>query len=223
MKAIAPRLDILPPAQRDLWVSLAPCRRLGFVLYGGTAIALRLGHRVSVDFDFFSERQLQRAAIQNAIPFLVEATVIQDDRQTIVYRLPGLSGGNDVKISFFGQIRIGRVGSPDITEDGVAQVASLSDLMATKLKVILQRAEAKDYLDVAAMLSASTSLQHGLASAKALFGENFQPSEALKALTFFEDGDLPALSQAVRKLLANSAGQVKTLPDVSVVSKLLSA
>lgn len=47
-----PRLDILPPAQRSLWPHLAQVPG-HFVLYGGTAIALHLGHRQSVDFDFF--------------------------------------------------------------------------------------------------------------------------------------------------------------------------
>ncbi len=55
-KTFVPCLDILPPAQRDLWPQLREASRMGFVLYGGTAIALRLGHRQSMDFDFFTER-----------------------------------------------------------------------------------------------------------------------------------------------------------------------
>ena len=47
-----PRMDILPSAQRLVWPELRAAAALGFVLYGGTAIALRLGHRFSVDFDF---------------------------------------------------------------------------------------------------------------------------------------------------------------------------
>src|SRR6185295_15501668 len=47
------RLDILPAAQREIWPNLSPAPGLSFVLYGGTAIALFLGHRQSVDFDFF--------------------------------------------------------------------------------------------------------------------------------------------------------------------------
>lgn len=43
---------------------------------------------------------------------------------------------------------IGRVGDPQLTADGMAWVASLDDLLATKLKVILQGAEAKDYSDI---------------------------------------------------------------------------
>ncbi|MBN9405087.1 MAG: nucleotidyl transferase AbiEii/AbiGii toxin family protein [Burkholderiales bacterium] len=55
---LKPRLDVLPRAQQRLWPQLSKVRGLGFVLYGGTAIALRLGHRESVDFDFFSEHPL---------------------------------------------------------------------------------------------------------------------------------------------------------------------
>ncbi len=46
-----PRMDILPAAQQRLWPELHPSIELGLVLYGGTAIALRLGHRASVDFE----------------------------------------------------------------------------------------------------------------------------------------------------------------------------
>jgi hypothetical protein len=42
-----PRMDVLPPAQQALWPRLRPLADLGFVLYGGTAVALRLGHRSS--------------------------------------------------------------------------------------------------------------------------------------------------------------------------------
>ena len=54
--SFSPHFSILPVAQKQLWEKLSPAGELGFVLYGGTAIALRLGHRVSVDFDFFSEK-----------------------------------------------------------------------------------------------------------------------------------------------------------------------
>jgi hypothetical protein len=43
-----PKLATLPAAQRELWPLLAPAPRLSYVLYGGTAVALHLGHRVSV-------------------------------------------------------------------------------------------------------------------------------------------------------------------------------
>ena len=47
MSLFEPRREILPPTQQELWTELLPTAELGFVLYGGTAIALRLGHRAS--------------------------------------------------------------------------------------------------------------------------------------------------------------------------------
>lgn len=54
-----PRLDILPKSQRELWPDLDAVPS-DFVLYGGTALALQLGHRISEDFDFFSSTGFDR-------------------------------------------------------------------------------------------------------------------------------------------------------------------
>jgi uncharacterized protein YdbL (DUF1318 family) len=56
-----------------------------------------------------------------------------------------------VKVSFFGGMTFGRVKDAVETIDGKLLVASLDDLMATKLKAVLDRAEAKDYQDIARM------------------------------------------------------------------------
>jgi hypothetical protein len=52
--SLEPKTEILPKAQREIWPLLAPAPKFSFVLYGGTAVALYLGHRISIDFDFFS-------------------------------------------------------------------------------------------------------------------------------------------------------------------------
>lgn len=59
----SPHLEILPLAQRRMSLNLAGATRLGFVLCDGTAIALRLDHRTSIDFDFFSGRKLDRETL----------------------------------------------------------------------------------------------------------------------------------------------------------------
>lgn len=219
-----PRMEILPPAQQRLWPELRPAAELGFALYGGTAIALRLGHRASVDFDFFSEKPLDRDAIHAAFPFLARSTVLQDQHNTLTVNVPyGESEREHVKVSFFGTIGFGRIGEPEVTEDGVLHVASLDDLMATKVKVILQRAEAKDYRDIAAMVSAGVGLAKGLSAARALYGINFQPSESLKAMVYFEDGDLQTLTKAERTCLINAVREVRDLPHVEILAKQLTA
>lgn len=218
-----PCFDILPSAQKRLWPELRNAQHLGFTLYGGTAIALRLGHRDSIDFDFFSENPIDREAIRAAFPFMGKAETLQDQGNTWVVLAPsGHPEEKGVKVSFFGTIAFGRVGEPDFTDDGILQVASFADLMATKVKVVLQRAEAKDYRDVAAMVNAGVSLSHGLASARRLYGPNFQPSESLKALVYFNDGDLNTLTANERNTLTEAVKLVGELPDVALRSKSLS-
>jgi hypothetical protein len=59
-RCLEPKFDILPTAQKQIWIDLAPAPQLNFVLYGGTAIALHLGHRESLDFDFFRSDPLDK-------------------------------------------------------------------------------------------------------------------------------------------------------------------
>ena len=103
--------------------------------------------------------------------------------------------------------------------DGVLH--SPMDLLATKLKTILQRAEAKDYRDIAALLRAGSDLATGLDAARTLFGPNFQPGEALKALVYFADGDLPALDEQDQTLLTRASSRVGELPHLRVASPLV--
>ncbi len=215
---------ILPEAQQRLWPALKATVALSFVLYGGTAIALRLGHRPSIDFDLFSEQPLNREALQAAFSFVPRSTVLQDERNVLTLLVPATNPDHaQVKVSFFGAIGFGRVGEPELTDDGVLQVASLDDLMASKVKVVLQRAEAKDYRDIAAMLRAGVDLSKGMAAARQLFGPNFQPSESLKALVYFEDGDLRTLSAEDKSILIQTAGAVRELPQVAICSARLTA
>jgi hypothetical protein len=222
MSELSPHLEVLPQAQRLLWPNLQPAAALGFALYGGTAIALRLGHRTSIDFDFFCAIPLDRSSLFSTMPFLNAAQVLQDRPDTLTFLVAPRVGSSDtVKVSFFGSITFGRVGVPQWTSDHVAQVASTEDLLGTKLKVILQRVESKDYIDTAGILESGTSLAFGLGTARALFGSAFQPSECIKALVYFEGGDLEVLSLQVKDRLIASATTVDVLPHVSILEHRL--
>jgi len=211
-----PKLSILPAAQKRLWPELRAAADLGLVLYGGTSVVLRLGHRRSVDFDFFSDSDLDRTALTHAFAFIKSATVLQDEPNTLTLSVPMKTG--PVKVSFFGGIKFGRYRDPEFTDDGVLLVASLDDLMGTKVKTILQRVESKDYKDIAAMVEAGVDLSRGLAIARAMFGNAFQPAVALKTLTYFEGGDLQTLTAADKQLLVSAAANVGDLPEVHRIS-----
>ena len=198
---LQPILTALPDEQRRLWTELADVPD-SFVLYGGTALALRLGHRSSVDFGFFSSASLDHDALFS-IPFVAHAEVLQ--REPTALTMSVTMNGEPVKVSFFGTIDIGRVGDPDQTEDQVLWVASLLDLFGTKLKVLLQRIAARDYLDIAAILRNGSPLKDGLGAARALFGKEFPPMEAVKALAYFDEGDAVNVDTKTRNYLARQA------------------
>jgi len=184
------------------------------VLYGGTAVALHLGHRKSLDFDFFAAEPLEKKRLANAFAFMSEAQTIQEDPQTLVVSAKTTTGS--VKLSFFGTMDIGHVNTPLQTADGVLLVASLEDLMATKLKAILDRIEAKDYADIAAMIAAGISLEKGLGA----YGKD--SALALRTLGYFKGGDLPSLPKRDRDILQTARDRVAAIPDVRLLPGLLS-
>ena len=216
-------MEILPPVQQWIWPMLQPAASFGLVLYGGTAVALRLGHRQSVDFDFFTERSLDRKAMKAAFPFLTAATILQEQPEVLTVQVAGEKNQDEyVKLSFFGTVSMGRVEEPEMTEDEVLLVASLDDLLATKVKVMLQRIEAKDYQDIAALIRAKVSLTNSLAAASAMYGHEFQPSEALKTMVYFKGGDLQSLSRDDQETLIRAVSEVRDLPPVAIASRNLS-
>jgi hypothetical protein len=207
-----PKLNILPAAQREIWDLLANAPGLGFVLYGGTAIALHLGHRESLDFDFFRAEPLDKNQIRATFDFVRGAAVLQDSLNTLVILAEMPSGV--VKVSFFGGIGFGRVNDPLQTKEGVLLVASLDDLMATKLKATLDRAEAKDYRDIAEMISAGVSMSTGLSAFSKMFGG--EPSQVLRSIGYFKDGDLASLGEVDRRILRDARDQITLLPEVQI-------
>lgn len=218
-ESFEPQTAILPKAQQELWPLLAPAPGLSFVLYGGTAVALHLGHRISVDFDFFRTEPLDKKEIEKSFSFMGDALTIQEDENTLVASAPMQSG--PVKISFFGGLAIGRINQPLLTRDGTLLVASLEDLLATKLKAIMDRAEAKDYRDISVMLSAGTSLETALGAFAKMYGKD--PGLPLRAMGFFRDGDLPSLPKSDQDVLRKARDRVTEIPEVQIAQGALAA
>lgn len=155
--------------------------------------------------------------------FLRGSEFLQTHKDTLTFLAAGEgTDSNRVKISFFGGFDFGRLKDPVRTSDGVLEVASLEDLLAHKLKVLLQRVELKDYLDIDALLRHGLDLAKGCAGAHALFA-TFAPQECLKALTYFNDPSLVGLSEPLKQRLVKAAAGVKYIPQAVVVSPGLSA
>jgi hypothetical protein len=213
MKEFSPRLEILPAAQRRLWSEFSGVPE-EFVLYGGTAVALHFGHRHSIDFDFFGNRALDLSVLETGILFLGGAKIVQRERNTLS---AVVDRGGRVKVSFFGVPNLPRLGQPHVSKDNKLRVASLLDLAGTKASVLQVRAEAKDYIDMDALMTmGKITLPMALAAAQKLYGSSFNPEVTLKALSYFGDGNLHTLADDVKRRLVVAAREVdlEHLPDI---------
>jgi hypothetical protein len=93
----------------------------------------------------------------------------------------------------------------------------LIDLAGTKVSVLQMRAEAKDYIDIDALLRlGNIGLPTALAAAERLYGTSFNPEITLKALSYFDDGDLRTLPEETKTRLVVAARDVdlEHLPEI---------
>ncbi|MCW5873084.1 MAG: nucleotidyl transferase AbiEii/AbiGii toxin family protein [Anaerolineales bacterium] len=161
-----------------------------FYLSGGTALALQMGHRTSVDFDFYSAKDFDSfklfAHLRKAIPDL---TVRTQTEGTL------LAFSETTEISFFHYPYI--LIRPAVAFEGLI-LASKEDIAAMKLIAIVQRGTERDFVDVFYLLQ-----EYTLAQMIAFVQEKFagyQEALILKALVFFEDAEKEEQRRGVRIL-----------------------
>jgi hypothetical protein len=175
--------EVLPDEQVACLRGLAPVATgMGFYLAGGTAVALHLGHRRSVDFDWFAPRfpcqpvDLRESLAAHGVA--LEPTALAE--QTVHGRIGG------VKVSFL-EFR------PPLLEplvewpDVGCRLASCADLAAMKLLAVTQRGTKKDFVDVHA-LSRRMPLTRMLECYQSRFGVT-DTSRVLAGLCFFDDAE----------------------------------
>jgi nucleotidyltransferase AbiEii toxin of type IV toxin-antitoxin system len=199
---LVPNFSMLPPPQLKLWPELGATPE-AFTLYGGTALALRLGHRASVDFYFFSNTPFDPDRLASTVPYLKDAERVQIAADTLTCRV---DRSGPVLVSFFGGLSLGQVAVRDQVQGMAMYVASLLDIAGTKMAVVQKRAEVKDYLDVDALLKHGVDLSTALAAGNVIYGRSFNPLITLKALSFFDD--VPKLPAEVKERLRAAVGSV---------------
>jgi hypothetical protein len=207
---LVPNLSMLPPPQLKLWPELGATPE-AFTLYGGTAFTLRLGHRSSAGFDFFSNAAFDPKRLASTLPYLKNAERVRMAPNTLTCRV---DRGGAVLVSFFGGLGLGQVAERDEVKGMALYVASLLDIAGTKMAVVQKRAEARDYLGIDALLRQGVDLPTALAAGGIVYGRSFNPLITLKALSFFDD--VPMLSGEVRERLSAAVAAV----DVTKLSVL---
>ena len=184
------RADALGRTQRAVLKELAPfARDHGFYLGGGTALALQLGHRRSVDFDWFREEPLEdplRLASE-----IAAAGIRFKPSGTEAGTLHGISRG--VRVSFL-EYRYPLLRPLVETRLSGVRLASLEDIAAMKLAAVAQRGSRKDFVDVFALGGIL-----GLDEMLALYRRKYDVRDVghvLVALAYFDDAEderMPAM------------------------------
>lgn len=183
--------EILNSQQTEILQLIGEFKR-EYYLVGGTAIALYLGHRRSIDFDMFKFATLNRKKnlekIQSSgFPSLVTWNVA--DQMNLVV--------NGVKITFFQypfQIEATQ------TLDGIVRIPDLLDLAAMKAYALGRRSKWKDYVDLFFLTKKKFSIKEISQRANEIFGDLFSDKLFRSQLSFFDDIDY---TEEVDYLIAN--------------------
>jgi len=151
-----------------------------FYLAGGTALALQLGHRDSLDFDFFSPQDIDTAKLFSEIAGIFkghEIRKVQEEKNTLTVFID-----QNIKLSFFTYPYrlLGRL----INEPNL-RLASILDIAAMKLSAVVSRATSKDYIDLYFILQ-SLPLAEILKKLDRKFPE-LDINLVLKSLVYFRD------------------------------------
>jgi Nucleotidyl transferase AbiEii toxin, Type IV TA system len=172
--------NAVPAATLDLLKKISTLKELGeFGLGGGTNIALRLGHRLSVDLDFFTNQPFDTSQlfqlITNQFP---SAELLFEKNQTLMFNI------GDTKVDFvlypFPWLQ------PFDIDDGI-RLISFYDIIPMKLQAASNRNAKKDYWDIAVMLQ-QFELKEMLRIFKNKF-PNIDTGYIVHSLTDFEKAD----------------------------------
>jgi hypothetical protein len=169
--------EILSQEQKDLMPFIQSFQK-EYYLVGGTAIALQIGHRVSVDFDLFKKGNIQPSKISKRFQeFGLTYQLLFQDANGIHFLC------NEVKITFFqfpfnvpSKLAFNGVKMPDLLH-----------LAAMKAYALGRRAKWKDYVDLCFILKNYHTIEAVSSKSQELFGNLFSPKLFMQQLCYFED------------------------------------
>jgi hypothetical protein len=184
---------VLPPEAWDVVRRLDAAGLLaGWVLAGGTGLALQLGHRVSLDLDLFREGSFDPDGLLESLRDCGAPRVRSRQRDTLHVAVDG------VRLSFLG-LRDPLL-FPGTPYRGLT-VADPRDIAVMKLVAIGGRGSRKDFVDLHFYLAAGGDLEGVLALARRRFaGIDYNEYHLLKSLVYFEDAETEPMPRMLRPI-----------------------
>ena len=173
-------LEVLSNSQKKLFPKLNTFRR-SFYLVGGTAIALHLGHRRSVDFDLFTKKKFVKHRVREKLRALqYQQILLFEDIDQIHVMI------NDVKFTFFYYPY--SIEHP-INFESIITIPDLITLAAMKAFDLGRRAKWKDYVDLYFILKNHYSISEISKKANIIYSDQFSEKLFREQLAFHKDID----------------------------------
>ena len=151
----------------------------GLRLVGGTALALQLGHRKSVDLDLFGDFSEEGIEIRDTLEEQFSVSVIKESKNIKIYQVDG------IKVDLVNYSRYPWIDNP-IEEDGIT-LAGIKDIAAMKVAAIIGRGTKKDFIDMNRLLQI-----YSLKEILDMYMQKYPDGSlfiAMKSLSYFEDAE----------------------------------
>jgi hypothetical protein len=151
----------------------------GLRLVGGTALALQLGHRKSVDLDLFGDFSAEGIEIRDTLEEQFSVSVIKESKNIKIYQVDG------IKVDLVNYSRYPWIDNP-IEEDGIT-LAGIKDIAAMKVAAIIGRGTKKDFIDMNRLLQI-----YSLKEILDMYMQKYPDGSlfiAMKSLSYFEDAE----------------------------------
>ncbi|EKD56107.1 MAG: hypothetical protein ACD_58C00297G0012 [uncultured bacterium] len=161
--------------------SLAKIKEINnFYLAGGTSLALQIGHRESIDLDFFSYKKFSNKSLKSVLEQIGKLQIITDEPNTLNLTI------DRIKLSFFYYPY--KLILPTLRFKGI-NIADKRDIAAMKLEAIAGRGSKKDFIDIY-YLCQKYSLEKILAWYKKRYKNlSINQFHLIKSLTYFVDAE----------------------------------
>jgi len=199
-------LEILSDKQQELLSFVKQFKR-SFYLVGGTAIALYIGHRRSIDYDLFTFSRLNKSVIKQKIQqSSYKKNIIFEDIDQIHFNL------NDVKLTFFYYPY--QVEHLQKFED-IISMPSLLSLAAMKAFALGRRAKWKDYVDLYFIIKDFYTVSEIAAEADKIFGTLFSEKLFREQLAFHKDIDY---SEEIEYIILNPPAEKEVKEELIRIS-----
>jgi hypothetical protein len=182
-------IEVLTDKQREL-LPLIKSFSGDFYLVGGTAIALHIGHRRSIDFDLFTPDTIKRKSIKNQIKKnnYSPDNVVHEASEEMHLII------NSIKVTFYSfPHKIENL----VDFEDIIKIPSLLDLAAMKAYALGGRAKWKDYVDLYFLIKYHFTVKEIANRAKELFRGFFNEKLFRQQLCYFDDIDYSELIEFI--------------------------